>query len=57
MPDYTATITITVPITARNPGQAQERAGQLENWVKVDIPKTRKWAGDVEIEVGEVTED
>ena len=53
MPDYTATITI----TARNKDQAQERAEQLENRVKVDISKTRKWAGDVEIEVGEVIED
>ena len=57
MPDYTTTITIIVPVTARNAVQAQQRARQLEDWVTVEIPRTRKWAGDVAIDVGEVTED
>ena len=58
MPDYTATITITVPITARNKDQARESSELLDEWVKVEIPKSRRWAGDpIEIEVGEVIED
>jgi hypothetical protein len=49
MKDYSVTITLTVPITARNEEQAQERADQMQEWVKFDPPKNKAWAhGDID---------
>ena len=47
--DYAVTVTIVVPITARNRTQAEERAGRIEEWTTVNFPKSASWTGDVEI--------
>ena len=48
MKDFTVTITLYIPITARNEAQAQERAEMIQEWIKCDAPKTARWIGDVE---------
>ena len=56
--DFTATLTVRIPFTARNAEQADERAELLERWLKWEPPKNRPWAeGDGwEVESVEVEE-
>ena len=51
MPDYTVTITVNVPIVARDDAQADERAESLEELFKLGIALVQRptWAGDTEI--------
>ena len=49
MPDYTVTITVNVPIVARDDAQADERAEHVEYALKLDLKKAVKWAGDMEM--------
>ena len=48
MKDYSIEITVTIPITARNEEQAQERAELLLDCIKFEGPKRAKWYGDVD---------
>ncbi len=50
MPDYTVTVEINIPITARNDEQAWERSDRIEEWVKLEVPSGAKWAGDFDIQ-------
>lgn len=54
--DYNVTISFTIPITARNQDQAEERAGQLQDWIKLDSPKSKPWFGDMEVNDTQVEE-
>ena len=49
MKDFTVEFTITIPITAHNEEQAEERANLMQEWVKLEAPKTAKWIGDMDI--------
>ena len=49
MPDYTVTLTVIVPIEARNQTQAEERAVRVEDALKLDLDKRATWAGDMEM--------
>ena len=49
MPDYTVTLTVIVPIEARNQTQAEERASRVEDALKLDLDKRATWAGDMEM--------
>ena len=57
MKDYTVTFTLPIPITARGEGQAQERADLMQEWIKLDAPKTAKWIGDFEVDNPTVEEN
>jgi len=48
MKDYTVTITMTIPIQARNQEQAEERAETMENAVKIDLPKSARWYNGID---------
>ena len=49
MADYLVTITLRVPIEAKNQTQAEVRALGVEAAVKLDLNKRITWAGDMEI--------
>lgn len=51
MKDYIITVTINLPITARNDEQASERADLIQQWLKLDSPKIAKWLGDMDIDI------
>ena len=44
MKDYTVEITMTIPITAKNQEQAEERANQMQEWIEYNPPKNKPWA-------------
>ena len=48
MKDYTVTITMPIPIQARNQEQAEERAETMENAVKIDLPKSARWYNGID---------
>ena len=48
MKDYTVTITMTIPIQARNQEQAEERAETMENAIKIDLPKSARWYNGID---------
>ena len=49
MATYIVTITVNVPIEARNDDQADERAERVEYALKLDLSKAIKWVGDMEM--------
>ena len=57
MKDFTVTFHIVIPITARNEAQAQERADLMQEWMKLEAPKTARWIGDFEIDNPRVEEN
>ena len=57
MKDYTVTFTLVIPITARSERQAQERADLMQEWIKLEAPKTARWIGDFEIDDSSIEED
>ena len=54
MKDYTVTITMTIPIQARNQEQAEERAESMENAIKIDLPKSTRWYNGIDESVNSV---
>ena len=47
MKDYTVTITIYIPIQARNQEQAEERADTIQDAITIGLPKSARWySGD-----------
>ena len=56
MADYNVTITFSIPITARNGEQAEERAEQLTQAVQLDPKFKKPWLGDMDAPETEVEE-
>lgn len=56
MKDFSVSIMLTIPISARNEDQAADRAVEMQDWIKWDPPKKVKWAGDVDYGDPEVEE-
>ena len=57
MKDFTLTFTLQIPITARSEDHAQERADMIQEWIKLDAPKTARWIGDFEIDNPSIEEN
>ena len=49
MAEYLVTITLLVPIEARNQTQAEVRAARVEDAVRLDLDKRATWAGDTDM--------
>ena len=56
--EYEVSYTVRRTITARSEDQAEERAGMMQDWIRLELPKGRPWAhyGETEVELDGVTE-